>query len=227
MAEGHARRPRLLKRSRWRSRCSRLVGIALGCGIGLDVVAWAAPPLGAAAMVADGASSSANADAPLSSGVHAPVSANVAAPAGPIVGCAHKGVTLQVLGSGGPELQDKRASSSYLVWRAGVPRVLVDSGGGSALRFGESGATMSNLDVILLTHLHVDHTADLTALVKSSFFEDRHRKLPLFGPDGNQFFPSTTRFIQTLFASSDGAYVISATSSIRTRPTHISLRPTT
>jgi ribonuclease BN (tRNA processing enzyme) len=128
------------------------------------------------------------------------------APAGPIVGCGHKGVTLQVLGSGGPELQDKRASSSYLVWRAGVPRVLVDSGGGSALRFGESGATMSDLDVILLTHLHVDHTADLTALVKSSFFEDRHRKLPLFGPDGNQFFPSTTRFTQTLFASSDGAY---------------------
>ena len=122
------------------------------------------------------------------------------------VGCGHRGVTLQVLGSGGPELQDKRASSSYLIWRAGVPRVLVDSGGGSALRFGESGATMSDLDVILLTHLHVDHTADLAALVKSSFFEDRHRKLPLFGPDGNQFFPSTTRFVQTLFGSSDGAY---------------------
>jgi ribonuclease BN (tRNA processing enzyme) len=84
--------------------------------------------------------------------------------------------------------------------------VLIDSGGGSALRFGESGATMSDLDVILLTHLHVDHTADLSALMKSSFFEDRHRKLPLFGPAGNQFFPSTTRFIQTLFASSDGAY---------------------
>jgi ribonuclease BN (tRNA processing enzyme) len=137
---------------------------------------------------------------------NAPVVANAQVPAAPSVGCGPKGVALQVLGSGGPELQDKRASSSYLIWRAGTPRVLVDSGGGSALRFGESGATMSNLDVILLTHLHVDHTADLTALVKSSFFEDRHRKLPLFGPDGNQFFPSTTRFVQTLFASSDGAY---------------------
>ena len=85
----------------------------------------------------------------------------------PAPGCGTGGVALQVLGSGGPELQDKRASTSYLVWRGGVPRVLVDSGGGSALRFGESGATMSDLDVILLTHLHVDHTADLTALVKS------------------------------------------------------------
>jgi len=121
-------------------------------------------------------------------------------------GCDPSGVVLQVLGSGGPELQDKRASASYLIWRDGVPRVLVDSGGGSALRFGESGATVSNLDVILLTHLHVDHTADLTALVKSSFFEERQRALPLFGPGGNPSFPSTTRFIQSLFAPSGGAY---------------------
>jgi ribonuclease BN (tRNA processing enzyme) len=110
------------------------------------------------------------------------------------------------LGSGGPELQDKRASSSYLIWRDGAPRVLVDSGGGSALRFGESGATVSGLDVILLTHLHVDHTADLAALVKSSFFEERRRPLPLFGPAGNQNFPSTTRFTQILFGSSNGAW---------------------
>lgn len=120
--------------------------------------------------------------------------------------CGASGVALQVLGSGGPELQDKRASTSYLIWRDGVARVLVDSGGGSALRFGESGATMSNLDVILLTHLHIDHTADLTALVKSSFFEERQRPLPLFGPPGNQGFPSTTRFIQSLFGTSSGAY---------------------
>jgi len=121
-------------------------------------------------------------------------------------GCGAQGVAVQVLGSGGPELQDKRASSSYLIWRDGVPRVLVDSGGGSALRFGESGATVSNLEVILLTHLHVDHTADLSALVKSSFFEDRPRPLPIFGPPGNRDFPSTTGFIQTLFGNPNGAY---------------------
>jgi ribonuclease BN (tRNA processing enzyme) len=110
------------------------------------------------------------------------------------------------LGSGGPELQDKRASSSYLIWRGGTPRVLVDIGGGAALRFGESGATVSDLDVILLTHLHVDHTADLTALIKSSFFEDRSRALPLYGPGGNQYFPTTTAFVRTLFAAPKGAY---------------------
>jgi hypothetical protein len=64
-------------------------------------------------------------------------------------GCGAQGVAVQVLGSGGPELQDKRASSSYLVWLQG-----------SALRFGQSGAQMAQLDALLFTHFHVDHTAD-------------------------------------------------------------------
>jgi len=120
--------------------------------------------------------------------------------------CGTAPVQVQVLGSGGPELADKRASSSYLVWIDGRPRVLVDIGGGAALRFGESGATVSDLDVILLTHLHVDHTADLAALIKSSFFEDRSRPLPLYGPRGNKFAPSTVTFVRTLFDSTRGAY---------------------
>jgi ribonuclease BN (tRNA processing enzyme) len=126
--------------------------------------------------------------------------------ASPAPSCGARGVSLQVLGSGGPELQDRRASSSYLLWWDGVPRVLVDSGGGSALRFGESGASVSGLAVILLTHLHVDHTADLAALVKSSFFEERHERLPVFGPAGNASFPATSRFLRTLFAGPAGAY---------------------
>src|ERR1700756_4443330 len=66
------------------------------------------------------------------------------APLAPAQSCGAHGVAVQVLGSGGPELQDKRASSSYLVWQNGRARVLVDAGGGSALRFGESGAQMSS-----------------------------------------------------------------------------------
>jgi phosphoribosyl 1,2-cyclic phosphodiesterase len=79
--------------------------------------------------------------------------------------CGTEGVAVQVLGSGGPELQDKRASTSYLVWQDGQARVLVDAGGGSALRFGESGAKMSQLDVILFSHFHVDHSADFPSLI--------------------------------------------------------------
>src|SRR5579871_876411 len=120
--------------------------------------------------------------------------------------CGSQGVAVQVLGSGGPELQDKRASSSYLVWENGQARVLIDAGGGSALRFGESGAQMSQLDVILFSHFHVDHSGDFAALIKSSWFEDRERALPIYGPPGNDFMPSTTEFISDLFGDKHGAY---------------------
>jgi ribonuclease BN (tRNA processing enzyme) len=120
--------------------------------------------------------------------------------------CGASGPAVQVLGSGGPELQDKRASSSYLVWENGQARVLVDAGGGSALRFGESGAQMSQLDVLLFTHFHVDHSGDFAALIKSSWFEDRKRPLPIYGPPGNDFMPSTTEFVGDLFGDRHGAY---------------------
>jgi ribonuclease BN (tRNA processing enzyme) len=120
--------------------------------------------------------------------------------------CGSQGIAVQVLGSGGPELQDKRASSSYLVWEDGQARALIDAGGGSALRFGESGATMSQLDVILFSHLHVDHSGDFPVLVKSSWFEDRKRALPVYGPPGNEYFPSTTEFVYDFFGDKQGAY---------------------
>jgi ribonuclease BN (tRNA processing enzyme) len=120
--------------------------------------------------------------------------------------CSRKGLQLQVLGSGGPEVQDKRASSSYLIWRDGKARVLIDAGGGAALRFGESGAQMEDLNFILLSHLHVDHTADLPVLFMSSYFGQRTHPLPLFGPGGNGQFPATTVFISDLFAPARGAY---------------------
>jgi ribonuclease BN (tRNA processing enzyme) len=113
--------------------------------------------------------------------------------------CGAQGLAAQVLGSGGPELEDKRAMSSYLIWENGQARVLVDAGGGSALRFGESGAQMSQLDVILFTHLHVDHSADFPALIKSSWFEDRKAALPIYGPPGNEYFPATKTFVSDFF----------------------------
>ena len=120
--------------------------------------------------------------------------------------CGSQGIAVQVLGSGGPELQDKRASSSYLVWENGQARAVIDAGGGSALRFGESGAQMSQPDVIFFSHFHVDHSGDFPALIKSSWFEDRKRPLPIYGPPGNDFMPSTTEFVSDFFGDKHGAY---------------------
>ncbi len=119
--------------------------------------------------------------------------------------CGKDGVWVQVLGSGGPELSDKRASSSYVIWHNGKPSILVDIGSGSMLQFEKSGANINDVEVVLLTHLHVDHSADLPALIKGSFFTNRTKDLPIFGPSGNAFMPSTSSFVQSLFGP-NGAY---------------------
>jgi ribonuclease BN (tRNA processing enzyme) len=119
--------------------------------------------------------------------------------------CTGQGVQLQVLGSGGPEVGDQRASSSYLIWLDGKARVLVDVGGGSSDNFGRSGAQMEDLDVILFSHFHVDHSADLPALIKSSFFDNRRRDLPVYGPSGNYWMPDTEDFLESLFGI-EGAF---------------------
>lgn len=119
--------------------------------------------------------------------------------------CHGQGIWLQVLGSGGPEIDDGRASSGYLVWRDGHARILVDMGSGSLLNFEKSHAALNDLDVILLTHLHVDHSNDLPGLIKSSFFTRRNRNLPIYGPTGNHLVPSMTTFVQTLFGK-NGAF---------------------
>ena len=121
--------------------------------------------------------------------------------------CGANGVALQVLGSGGPEImQDRRASSSYLVWLNGKARLLVDAGGGSALNFGRSSAAFEDLDAIVFTHFHVDHSADLPVFVKASWFGDRTRGLPLFGPTGNRLMPSMRGFVTALFDDKQGAF---------------------
>lgn len=120
--------------------------------------------------------------------------------------CLDTAVHLQVLGSGGPEVGDQRASSSYLIWLNGRARVLVDVGGGSSDNFGRSGAKMEDIDAILFSHFHVDHSADLPALIKSSFFDERRRDLPVFGPSGSGYFmPDTEDFLESLFGI-EGAF---------------------
>lgn len=120
--------------------------------------------------------------------------------------CGRTGVWLQVLGSGGPETSDKRASSGYLVWQDGHARVLVDMGPGSMLRYEDSGARIEDLEVVLLSHLHVDHSADLPALIKASYFTQRSNDLPVYGPSGNTLMPDTTNYVQSLFGETGGAY---------------------
>ena len=121
-------------------------------------------------------------------------------------GCGDQGLWLEVLGSGGPEIGDGRASASYLVWLDGRARLLIDAGGGSALNFERAGARLEDLDAILFTHFHVDHAADLPVYVKAAFFSDRDRDLPIYGPAGNRLMPDAAGFLEGLFGAGQGAF---------------------
>jgi ribonuclease BN (tRNA processing enzyme) len=110
-----------------------------------------------------------------------------------------------VLGSGGPAAAG-RAASSYLILIDGTARILVDAGPGSFARLGEAKASLANTDVVLLTHLHIDHVGELAGLFKARAVSSGGPIVfNLWGPDGspgkNQdaYFPSTRRFIHLLF----------------------------
>lgn len=109
------------------------------------------------------------------------------------------------MGSGGPR-SFGRASTSYLVLVEGVPRVLVDAGPGAFQAVGKLDLDLSRVDIILLTHLHIDHSGDLPALfLDRSLTADGPIRFRVFGPRGAGLFPNTSQFVRLLFGPG-GAY---------------------
>lgn len=136
--------------------------------------------------------------------------------------CSNPELNLVVLGSGGPELTDQRASSAYLLREGDRARLLVDFGSGASLGFEQARAQIADLRGVLISHLHVDHINDLPALVKASFFSNRLQDLPILGPTGNHIVPDTPAFIERLFGE-QGAY--SYLSDFLTGEARFALRP--
>ncbi len=118
------------------------------------------------------------------------------------VHCGEKGVWIQILGSGGAELDDQRASASYLLWIDDHARLLVDPGPGTALRFDESGARIADLDAIVFSQITNDHAGDLAALVNGSAEITRDGPLPIFGPDARDGYLSMTTHLDRLIGAS-------------------------
>jgi ribonuclease BN (tRNA processing enzyme) len=112
---------------------------------------------------------------------------------------------LLVLGSGGPGAAG-RAASSYLIFIDGDARILVDAGPGSFARLGEAKASLSDTDIVLLTHLHIDHVGEIPGLFKArAVSASGPIVFNVWGPTGSPgngedaYFPSTREFLQLLF----------------------------
>jgi ribonuclease BN (tRNA processing enzyme) len=119
-------------------------------------------------------------------------------------------IEVVVLGSGGPRAFG-RAGSGFLVLVGGVPRVLVDAGPGVFVRIGELEMDLRRVDTLLLTHLHIDHTADLAAVFNArALTSDGPISYRIFGPGGAGLFPKTSRFVD-LLVGREGAFAYQQT----------------
>ena len=113
----------------------------------------------------------------------------------------HSLFELVVLGSGGPR-SFGRACTSYLLLINGTPRILVDAGPGAFLELGKLGLDMTRVDIVLLTHLHIDHSGDIPGIfLERALTADGPIHFKVFGPGGGQLFPGTKQFLQLLFGS--------------------------
>jgi len=121
--------------------------------------------------------------------------------------CTGNPIAVQVLGSGAPGFVKDRANTSYLLWIGNQAKILVDAGGGTYARFGQSQAKFSDLSMILVSHLHPDHISDLPAVLWSGR-QTRSGSLPVIGPSGNNAAPSISTFLSREFDPKDGAFQI-------------------
>jgi len=116
-----------------------------------------------------------------------------------------KGMEVVALGTGGPAATG-RASSGFMVLLNGTPRVLVDAGGGTFARVSELRLPLEDMDIVLLTHLHIDHCADVPALFKARGITHRGPyTFHVFGPAGAGPYPSLSQWVKLLFGK-DGAF---------------------
>jgi ribonuclease Z len=90
---------------------------------------------------------------------------------------------LTLLGTGCPAVHAERYGPAQIV-RHGDITLLVDCGSGVTQRMAQAGIRGSEIDAVLLTHMHSDHIVDLFQLVISSWHQGRDKPMRVFGPSG-------------------------------------------
>ncbi|HUR77788.1 MAG TPA: MBL fold metallo-hydrolase [Acidimicrobiales bacterium] len=98
-----------------------------------------------------------------------------------------------ILGSGSPIPDADRAGPSGLIEASGQ-KFLVDCGRGVLMRLTAAGVVVPQLDAVLLTHLHSDHTTDFNDVVTTWWVMPMSagRALRVIGPPGTQAFVDAT-----------------------------------
>jgi len=98
-------------------------------------------------------------------------------------------IKLTFLGTGAPRPSPKRYGRSILL-EAGETKLLVDAGPGMRQRVFQAGGfeLLTDIDTVLITHLHFDHTIDLPNLWLTGWLFGRKKNMRVYGPEGTEEF---------------------------------------
>ncbi len=85
---------------------------------------------------------------------------------------------------GGPAIRPgTRMPTSTLVQMDGMT-ILVDAGLGVSRGLCDAGVALTDLDAIVITHLHSDHYLELGPLLHTAWTAGLDNSVPIYGPDG-------------------------------------------
>jgi ribonuclease BN (tRNA processing enzyme) len=88
------------------------------------------------------------------------------------------------LGTGVAIPERGRVQSGVLVRLEEKP-LLIDCGSGVLSRFPEADISHTEVDTVLLSHLHLDHVADLLPLIKANWLTGKNN-MKVYGPEGTE-----------------------------------------
>jgi len=94
---------------------------------------------------------------------------------------------LVILGSkGGPAIRPGGPSPTSSLLEIASRRIVIDCGLGVSRGLVEAGMALSELDLILITHLHSDHVLELGPLLHTAWTAGLKRPVRVFGPVGTK-----------------------------------------
>ena len=85
---------------------------------------------------------------------------------------------------GGPAIRPGSSMPTSVLLRLGDMTVLVDAGLGAAKAVCDQGVALTEIDLVLITHLHSDHYLELGPLFHTAWTAGLSHPIPVIGPSG-------------------------------------------
>lgn len=85
---------------------------------------------------------------------------------------------------GGPAIRPNSSMPTSSLVRMGNKNILIDAGLGVSRGICDQGIQLTDIDLIVITHLHSDHYLELGPLIHTAWTCGLRRKIPIIGPKG-------------------------------------------